>query len=295
VIVSDSKSWRNDYYKFYKSKRKDIQQKKSQSEISEDEMFFKAHDELLNFFDEKTNITVLKKHPLESDDLIAFWIEIHKNDNHIIVSTDSDFYQLLKYENVKIFDGIKNLILSKNKIIDLKNKEKEITIKTDGKISLKNNNKSKNINNENNKKIQDDWYDWCSFIKLIRGDIGDGITSCFPRIKTSLLKKIYEDKKVNGFHWINFLEQDTYDIVTEKKAKVKELYERNKLLISLDSQPDHIKETGYSYIKEKIENPKNIENIGFNFLKFCKKYDLERIKENSVYFGNILKKSYKQR
>jgi len=141
VIVSDSKSWRNDYYKFYKIKRKDIQQKKSQSEISEDEMFFKAHDELLNFFDEKTNITVLKKHPLESDDLIAFWIEIHKNDNHIIVSTDSDFYQLLKYENVKIFDGIKNLILSKNKIVDLKNKEKEITIKTDGKISLKNNNK----------------------------------------------------------------------------------------------------------------------------------------------------------
>jgi len=130
---------------------------------------------------------------------------------------------------------------------------------------------------------------------LIRGDIGDGITSCFPRVKTSLLKKIYEDKKVNGFHWINFLEQDTYDIVTEKKVKVKELYERNKLLISLNSQPDHIKETGYSYIKEKIENPKNIENIGFNFLKFCKKYDLERIKENSAYFGNILKKSYKQR
>jgi len=295
VIVSDSKSWRNDFYKFYKNKRRDLRLKRSPSEIEEDEKFFNTHEDILNFFDEKTNLTVLKKIPFESDDLISFWIKKHMNDNHIIVSTDSDFYQLLRYENVKIFDGVKNLILTKNKIVDLKNKEKNIIIKSDGKISLKNEkNSSKNINKEKNKELPDDWYEWCSFLKIIRGDIGDGITGCCSRIRTNLLKKIYEDKKTNGFNWINFLEQETYDIITEKNVKIKELYNRNKILIDLNSQPENIKKAGYEYIEEKTKNSKKIKDIGFNFLKFCKKYDLERIKENIVYFGNLLSKSYEK-
>ena len=32
---------------------------------------------------------------LEADDLIAGWVQAHPNDNHVIISTDGDFAQLL--------------------------------------------------------------------------------------------------------------------------------------------------------------------------------------------------------
>ena len=32
---------------------------------------------------------------LEADDLIAGWVQAHPNDNHVIISTDGDFAQLI--------------------------------------------------------------------------------------------------------------------------------------------------------------------------------------------------------
>ena len=44
---------------------------------------------------------------LEADDLIAGWIKLHPDYNHVIVSSDSDFYQLLD-KNVTQYNGITN-------------------------------------------------------------------------------------------------------------------------------------------------------------------------------------------
>ena len=58
-------------------------------------MFWETFDNFRDFISEKTNCTVLRHEKLEADDLIAGWIQAHPNDNHVIVSTDGDFAQLI--------------------------------------------------------------------------------------------------------------------------------------------------------------------------------------------------------
>ncbi len=78
----------------------------TESEQEEDRLFWEAFDELKYFsFNEKTNCTVLRHSELEADDLIAGWIQSHPNDHHTIVSSDTDFHQLLS-RNVNQYNGI---------------------------------------------------------------------------------------------------------------------------------------------------------------------------------------------
>ena len=55
-------------------------------------MFWNAFDELKTFFEEKSNCSVLRHERCEADGFIARWIQNHTEDNHVIVSSDSDFY-----------------------------------------------------------------------------------------------------------------------------------------------------------------------------------------------------------
>lgn len=51
---------------------------------------------------------VLAKHPhLECDDTIASLVDAHANDECVVVSTDTDFIQLLDKPNVKLFNPVK--------------------------------------------------------------------------------------------------------------------------------------------------------------------------------------------
>jgi len=54
----------------------------------------------------------MMRHPqLEADDLIAGWVQAHPNDNHVIISTDGDFAQLIA-PNVKQYNGIQNVTIT---------------------------------------------------------------------------------------------------------------------------------------------------------------------------------------
>lgn len=62
----------------------------------------------------------IKSKKLEADDIIAWLtLEVYKEEDNIIVSTDKDFYQLIGYnDNVKIFSPFKNLLLEKDNFVD---------------------------------------------------------------------------------------------------------------------------------------------------------------------------------
>ena len=45
--------------------------------------------------------------------MIAMFIESHPNDEHIVISSDSDYLQLIQ-DNVKIYDGVQNRIIIKD-------------------------------------------------------------------------------------------------------------------------------------------------------------------------------------
>ena len=87
--------WRKDFYEPYKRNRSDARAALTASQQEEEEVFWEMFDEFKNFVGEKTNCTVLQHPELEADDLIAGWIQSHPNDNHVVVSTDGDFAQLI--------------------------------------------------------------------------------------------------------------------------------------------------------------------------------------------------------
>ena len=58
-------------------------------------------------------------------------------------------------------------------------------------------------------------------------------------------------------------------------------YERNKLLVDLHAQPEAIvEELDQTIDQAKAEN-KSISQVGIRFMKFCAKYDLNKISEQA--------------
>jgi len=111
VICLEGRSWRKDYYEPYKRNRQVARDKLTVQESEEDTAFWEIFDEFKNFMTEKTNCTVIQHKQLEADDLIAGWVQAHPNDNHVVISTDGDFAQLIA-PNCKQYNGVSNTIIT---------------------------------------------------------------------------------------------------------------------------------------------------------------------------------------
>jgi hypothetical protein len=71
-------------------------------------------------------------------------------------------------------------------------------------------------------------------------------------------------------------------------------YERNRILIDLSAQPEHVK----VYIAETIAANsvvKSIPQIGTKFLKFCGKYELKRLSEQAQQYVDFLTAQYPEK
>lgn len=268
VFCLDGKSWRKEVYENYKLQRKLKQAQKSIREQEEDLLFNEAYSDLIEFLIEKTNCSVLKSQGLEADDLIACWVKTHPNDMNIIISSDSDFYQLLS-ENVEIYNGITGLRITKDGVYDDKDKKYEFTLKNDGKIKLGKENP--------NYQPDADWVEWAKFSKIIRGDAGDGIFTAYPKVRQTLLRNAFEDRKNKGYIWNNLMLQ-TWTDHEGTVHRVLDDYNRNKMLIDLNELPDEIYNLANAVIETEV-TAKNIPNVGIWFMKFCGKHDLKRLSQ----------------
>ena len=159
VFCLEGRSWRKDYYEPYKRNRQDARDALTPKEQEEDKRFWEAFDELKTFLNDRTNCTVLQHPNCEADDFIARFIQTHPNDKHVIVSSDSDFYQLLA-PNVSQYNGITNQ-----------------HIRIDGVY----NDKGKPVidNKTKEHKVVGDPA-WLLFEKCIRGDTSDNVFSAYP-------------------------------------------------------------------------------------------------------------------
>ena len=247
-----------------------------EGEIME-QVFWEAFDDFKDFVSEKTNCTVMQHTQLEADDLIAGWIQSHPDDEHIVVSSDSDFYQLLS-SNVKQYNGITDElhtlegIFDKkgNRVLDKKTKEPKV--------------------------IPDP--EWLLFEKCMRGDSSDNVFSAYPGVRKKGTKnkvgllEAYADRKTKGYNWNNLMLQRWVDH-NEIEHRVLDDYERNVTLVDLSAQPDDVKQIIATTIAENSVT-KNISQIGTKFLKFCGKYELNRMSENAQQFAEILSSEYKE-
>jgi hypothetical protein len=117
--------------------------------------------------------------------------------------------------------------------------------------------------------------------KYIRGDTGDNVGSAYPRVRKTRIHAAYNDayehEKMMNETWTN---QDGVEFI------VKDLFEENKLLMGLDSQPDHIRDLIFDTIDEEFEDPGKYSH--FHFLRFCGKYELKNISNNIDRYRDML-------
>ncbi len=102
IVAVDSPlgSWRRDVDPQYKANRKE--QREKQTEIDWTKQFGDS-DSLLENLEASTPFHVIRIDRLEADDIIAYGVRHYKDRECVIVSSDTDFEQLAKFSNVKLF------------------------------------------------------------------------------------------------------------------------------------------------------------------------------------------------
>lgn len=275
VFCLEGRSWRKDFYLPYKRNRAEARAEMNSAQLEEDQLFYQAYDDLCNFFKEKTACTVLRHPNGEADDMIARWVALHPNDEHIIVSNDSDFHQLIS-PNVSQFNGITNEWINIHGIFD--DKMKPVKDKKTG----------------NQKNIGDPSY--ILFEKCMRGDPTDNIFSAYPGVRTKGSKnkvgllEAFADKEKKGYNWNNLMLQRWTDH-DGVEHRVIDDFIRNTTLIDLSAQPANLKNDFDKTITELVNQTVPLQ-IGSHFLKFCGKYDLTRISEQAKIYSDWMKKEY---
>jgi hypothetical protein len=76
-----------------------------------------------------------------------------------------------------------------------------------------------------------------------------------------------------------------------QEHRVLDDYNRNRILIDLRAQPDDVKAKIVDCITQGAV-VKNRPMIGAQFLKFCGRFDLQKLSENSQTFAEIFSASY---
>jgi len=276
IFCLEGRSWRKDYYAPYKRNRQETRAAHNEREQEEEKVFWEAFDTFKNFISEKTNCTVLQNPQLEADDLIAGWIQSHPDDNHVIISTDTDFVQLIA-ANVKQYNGVQECTITHEGYFDDKGKS----------IIDKKTKEAKAAPNP----------EWLLFEKCMRGDTSDNVFSAYPGVRTKgTSKKVglteaFEDRKSKGFAWNNLMLQRWTDH-EGKEHRVLEDYERNRQLIDLSHQPDDIKAVIKNTINEAVAVDKNVGQVGVKLMKFCGLYDLKKISEQAQSYAEPLNARY---
>lgn len=274
VFCLEGRSWRKDYYEPYKRNRQESRDAMNPREAEEDRLFWEIYDEFKEFIADKTNCTSIRHPNLEADDLIAGWVQNHPNDNHVIISTDGDFAQLIA-PNVKQYNGVSNTTITYEGYFDDKGKT-VIDKKT-----------------KQPKPAPDP--QWLLFEKCMRGDTSDNIFSAYPGVRVKGTKnkvgltEAFADKQSKGFAWNNLMLQRWTDH-NGVEHRVIDDYTRNVTLCDLTAQPEHVRADIDNTINS-VES-KNVTQVGMRLIKFCSKWDLQRVADQAQSFAEPLSAKY---
>jgi 5'-3' exonuclease len=254
VFCLEGRSWRKDYYKPYKANRKLDESAMTEAEVEENKMFWETYEMFTNFLREKTNVSVLREPNAEADDLIARFINLHPNDSHYIISSDSDYVQLIA-ENVFQYNGVSNELITLQgyfkdngkPVVDKKTKEHKL--------------------------LEDPQY--LLFKKCMRGDATDNVFSAYPGVREKGSKnkvglvEAFADRHKMGFNWNNMMLQRWMDH-DGVEQRVRDCYERNRTLIDLTAQPQDVKDKVDNAIRTGVRTT-TTPQVGVHFMKFCGK------------------------
>lgn len=347
VVVGEGRSWRYEIYPQYKANRVLKRAALTPKEQEEQAVQREVTNDLLEFLENRTRMTVLRSKNCEGDDYIAHWIALHPQHEHVIISSDSDMLQLLS-PNVTIYDGINERTITMDGVFDLEGqplvfyidtsstkikvkgtieeerkkfvqankealraakrdlKEAEAALAKAGdaqhasllqkavtKAQLKVLAAESKMNEEFAWEPEADFHRKALFMKIIRGDAGDGIFSANPGVRYKGSKNnvgiedAWNDRHEKGFAWNNFflkswdklMEGDNGEPV-KKEVKVLDEYAMNETLIDLTKQPPHIITEMNQTVLDAIQKPP-VSSLGIYFARFCNKYELRRVAQDT--------------
>ena len=276
IFALEGRSWRKDYYAPYKRNRAETRAAMTVTEQEEDKLFWETFDDFKTFLHDKTNCTVLQHPQLEADDLIAGFVQAHPNDNHVIISTDGDFAQLIA-PNVKQYNGVTGVTTTHEGYFDEKGKL----------VKDKKTNEVKGAPDP----------EWLLFEKCMRGDTSDNVFSAYPGVRTKGtknkvgLQEAFEDRNAKGWAWNNLMLQRWTDH-EGVEHRVLEDYNRNRVLCDLTAQPDDIKAIIKSTLDAEFAKEKNVAQVGIRLMKFCGQYDLIKVTEQIQSYADPLNSRY---
>lgn len=252
VMAFDRSSWRKEYtaeHNFLKPYKGNRRQDMSQSQQAKYERFMNHLAEFEALITQHTTITTLYGDKLEADDLIAGFVQMHPDDELIVISADSDLAQLMKHDNVTL-------------ISPATDKEQTTLSKFDNDA------------------------EFYLFQKCIRGDTTDNIQSAYPRVRSTRIKEVYDDAlNGDGYKFVTFM-KETWTDQNNRTFTVEEMFKHNQALIDLEKQPDYIRELMTTTINTELNLSKQFSY--FHLLKFIGKYKLVKIKESVELFIPML-------
>lgn len=274
VFCLEGRSWRKDVYGPYKKNRVVDAMSVTEAEKEESEMFWDTYEKFTTFLKEKTNVSVLRHERAEADDMIARFIHLHPDDEHFIISTDTDYNQLIT-KKIKQWNGVTGELATLDGYF-----------KESGKPVL---------DKEKKPKLLED-PEYLLFKKCIRGDSSDNVFTAYPRApekgsKNRVgIREAFEDRNKQGFNWNNFMLQKWVDH-NDEEICVRDAYNRNKMLIDLNAQPQEIKDLVDQRIKETVKTVVTPQ-VGIHLMKFCGKYELTKISDQAETFAKWLNAPY---
>ncbi len=162
VFCLEGRSWRKDHYAPYKKNRVVDALSQTEAEKEENEMFWDTYEKFTTFLKEKTNVSVLRHERAEADDMIARFVHLHPNDTHYIISSDTDYIQLIS-DNVHQYNGITNQFITLEGYHDEK-----------GRLVVDKKTKEPKLLGDPQ---------WHLFMKCMRGDSSDNVFSAYPGVR----------------------------------------------------------------------------------------------------------------
>ena len=207
-------NWRKEYTKSGACVSKRLY-KGNRVYTASNEIFFQLVDSFKEFLKLHTTSTVLNAASVEGDDLIAGFTK--------------------RFSEA----GDEIIILSGDKDFTQLLRHKNVRL----------------INPDKGKERTCDDPEFFMFEKCFRGDGGDNVMTAYPRIRSTRIEKAYKD----SFEFTNIM-NETWSVKDPETGEitqtflVKDLFEENKLLMDLDSQPQEIKELIQQTIDEAIES-----------------------------------------
>jgi len=276
VFCLEGRSFRKDLYAPYKKNRVVDAMSITEEEAEESKMFWEVYEKFTQYIKERTNVSVLRHERAEADDMIARFIALHPSDRHYIISTDTDYDQLIT-DKISRYNGVGNELVTINGYL-----------KENGKPVIDKKTKEPKL-------LEDPEYGL--FKKLVRGDSSDNVFAAYPGAREKGTKnkvgirEAFEDRNKMGFYYNNFMLQRFTDH-NNVEVRVKDAFERNKTLIDLKAQPQEIKDAVDQRIRESVR-VETIPQVGLHFLKFCGKYELTKISEQAETYSRWLNNPYK--